>query len=289
MKMNKLIILVLLIFLGGCTQEERKIQFIEGIKISVDTPFNTSSLVKNVNGKEITKFDLDGNRILIGDDVILCPSLDTSVPGIKTLTFEYKKQKYDVDVEVIDDIPPFISYKGDSMTVPLGTTKEILLESLGIDDKHSAVITTIVGDYNPNQSGQYPIIVRINDESGNKFEKRLKVIVEDSKESEKVKTSIPHISNEKEELKKSVKKKSTAPKQQGEGDKSFSKPSSDIYNPVEKNKQFLFSQGYDYETCYQAAMSYAEKIVSQNKARGYTCNPIRDSSKEYIGYEVIFK
>lgn len=287
--MNRLIILVLLMFLSGCTKEERKIQFIEGIKISVDTPFNTSSLVKSVNGKEITKFDLDGERILIGDDVILCPSLDTSVPGIKTLIFEYRKQKYDVDVEVIDDIPPFISYKGDSITVPLGTTKEMLLESLGIDDKHSAVVATIAGDYNPDQSGQYSVIVRIDDESGNDLEKLLKVIVEDSKESEKVKASIPHISNEKEEPKKSVEKKSTAPKQQSEDDKSSSKPNSDIYNPVAKNKQFLFSQGYDYETCYQAAMNFAEDMVSQNKARGYTCNPIRDSSKEYIGYEVIFK
>ena len=67
-----------------------------------------------------------------------------------------------------------------------------------------------------------------------------------------------------------------------------SEPTKTEIHLTAENRRFLFSDGYDYESSYQAAVTYAQQMIKEHKANGYNCNPIRNDRQEYVGYEVVF-
>lgn len=275
---NKLILLILLL-LCGCSSENDEIKFSEIRTIQVGSEFNSCTLVEKVGDKEITKFDYDGNRILVNDkDAVTCPIIDTSKIGKREIRFKYKEKTYKVEIQIIDNQPPVISCKEKEIHLDPNKTETDLLCYIDVSDHDMETVINITGiDY--GKAGTYTAEVEASDSSGNVSKLQISVIIEDIKETGKdVETTKnnPPVKNETETTKPS----------------SIDKPKEIIEeNPVKikaENKRFLFSDGYDYESCYNAALSYAKEVVSKRLANGYTCEPIKNG-KEYIGYEVIFK
>lgn len=249
----------------------------------MDSDVNTCSLVESVNGKKVTKFDWDGDRIVVEDDAIVCPVLDTHEMGKKTLIFTYRNGEYPLEINIIDDIKPVMGYKSNELILNISDSEKDLLQKLDISDEHSAIEKLFVeGKINYDQEGKYPVKIHAEDESGNVLEKEITVIIQKEEKTEKQKETKPNEETGNHQQKYTEQQNDVPPQQnQGNGQNHQNAAAAE-------NKMFLFSEGYDYDSCYQAGISYAKEMVAQGKANGYTCTPIKDG-KEYIGYQVIFK
>lgn len=273
-----------LVLLSACTAKD-DISFKNVTEIAVNSDVNTCSLVESVNGKKITKFDWDGERIVVEDDAIVCPVLDTHKIGKKTLIFTYRDGKYPLEINIIDDIKPVMGYKSNELILNISDSEKDLLQKLDISDEHSTIEKLLVeGEINYDQAGKYPVKIHAEDESGNVLEKEITVIIQKEEKTEKQKETK---SNEETETgnhqQKYTEQQNDVPPQQSQGS------GQNHQNAVTaENKIFLFSEGYDYDSCYQASLSYAKEMVAQGKASSYICMPIKDG-KEYIGYQVMFK
>lgn len=277
------LLILIIVLLSGCSSKE-EIRFKKVTEIPVDNEVNTCSLIESVNGKQITKFDWDGNRIIIEGDAIICPVIDTSMIGKKTLIFTFRDEKYPLEVDIIDDKKPVMGYEDKEILLNKGDHENVLLQKLDIQDEHSKVKTVIKGSIDYEKEGKYPVMIHAEDESGNVLEKEITVIIQKEEKTERQEESKQ---NKSSETNGNQQKHS---QQQSEAIPPQSQNSEQDHTTVitAENRMFLFSEGYDYDSCYQASLSYAKAMVAQGKANGYTCTPVKDG-KEYIGYQVIFK
>lgn len=275
---NKLILFIL-ILLCGCSSENDIIKFSDDRKIQLGSEFNSCTLVEKVRDKEITKFDYDGNRILVdSEDAVTCPAVDTSKIGKREIRFKFKDKTYTIEVEIIDRYPPQINCKEKEIRLDSNKTETDLLDHIDVIDDDKEIVLTVSG-VNYGKAGIYTAYVQAADSSGNISKLQLTVIIEEIKKADE--------NTEKKENNQTIQNKVDTIQQP-----SVDKPKEIIEEkPVKikaENRQFLFSEGYDYESSYEAALSYAKNAVSQGLANGYTCEPIKNG-KEYIGYIVIFK
>lgn len=276
---NKLILFIL-ILLCGCSSDNDEIKFSENRTIQVGSEFNSCTLVEKVGDKEITKFDYDGNRILVNDrDAVTCPVVDTSKTGKREIRFKFKDKIYKIEVEIVDKTAPVINCKEKEIHISINETEKEILNYIEVVDYDEDIVVTVSGiEY--GKAGKYTIEVKAMDSSGNVSKLQCDVIIEEIKESHddaEPHENDPPIKNEIESAGQSSTKKPehTETKEQ----------------PIKvkaENRRFLFPEGYDYTSCYNAALSYAKEAMANGLANGYTCEPIKNG-KEYIGYEVVFK
>lgn len=275
---NKLILFVL-ILLCGCSSNNDEIKFSENRTIQVGSEFNSCTLVEKVGDKEITKFDYDSNRILVNDrDVVACPVVDTSKTGKREIRFKFKDKIYKIEVEIVDKTAPVINCKEKEIHISINETEKELLNYIEVIDYDEDTVVTVSGiEY--GKAGKYTIEVKAMDSSGNVSKLQCDVIIEEIKESHAAEPheNDPPVKNETESA----------------GQSSSKKPehTETTEQPIKvkaENRRFLFSEGYDYTSSYNAALSYAKEAMANGLANGYTCEPIK-SGKEYIGYEVVFK
>lgn len=275
---NKLILFIL-ILLCGCSSENDIIKFSDDRKIQLGSEFNSCTLVEKVGDKEITKFDYDGNRILVDDeDAVTCPVVDTSKIGKREIRFKFKDKTYRIEVEIVDKTAPVINCEEKEIHISVNETEKELLNHIEVNDHDEDTVVSVSGiEY--GKAGKYTVEVKAVDSSGNASKMQITVIIEEIKEAGK------DVETPKKDL--PVKNETDPPKQP-----TLDKPKEIIEkNPVKiraENRRFLFSEGYDYASCYEAALSYAKEAMSNGMANGYTCEPIKNG-KEYIGYIVIFK
>lgn len=283
MKRSKRIILLFscLCILFGCSSEQ-ELEFVKDQKIEAGIKFNSCTLIKSVNGRKITKFDMDGNRIVVGNDTITCPYIDTSKVGEQTVEFKFNDKSYHYTIEVCDMTAPVIQFNEDQMDIPKGSTNEELIKHLEISDLYSEFKVEIEGILNLNEAGEYSVEVVVKDSEGNEAKKSLTVKVIEIKKEE-----VPPKQIDKKDKDKTNSLPSSS-NQTNEKNTETKKPDSE-YHATVQNKTFLFSDGYDYNSSYEAAVQYAESMMRQGKAKGYNCVPMRNDKQEYIGYQVIFK
>lgn len=109
--MKKIIILIL-ILLTGCSPKNKQIDivFVENAEFAKDSDVNSCTLIKSVNGEEMSIeksldlfIDIDGDRLS-------CAALDTSEVGGHKVLFNYKKQIFEAEYTVVDkEVPKIIA------------------------------------------------------------------------------------------------------------------------------------------------------------------------------------
>lgn len=276
---NKLILFIL-ILLCGCSSDNDEIKFSENRTIQVGSEFNSCTLVEKVGNKEITKFDYDGNRILVNDrDAVTCPVVDTSKTGKREIRFKFKDKIYKIEVEIVDKTAPVINCKEKEIHISINETEKELLNYIEVIDYDEDTLVTVSGiEY--GKAGKYTIEVKAMDSSGNVSKLQCDVIIEEIKES--------HDAAEPHENDSPVKNETESAGQPSTKKPEHTETKEQPIKVKAENRHFLFSEGYDYTSCYNAALSYAKEAMANGLANGYTCEPIK-SGKEYIGYEVVFK
>lgn len=278
MERNKIMLCIMLL-LSGCVSKENEITFSDDRTIQVGSDFNSCTLVLKVGDRSITKFDYDGNRILVNDrDTVICPYIDTSKIGKKEIKFKYQDREYMIDVTIVDNEAPTLKCDNQEIHITIGKSIDELMKCIEISDYDEEVKVNVTGvDF--NKAGSYTAEITATDSSGNTSDMNIIVVVEEEK------TEISK-ENDIKQREEQINAKQEKPKPSGQVP-SQNKENSEKVAKAE-NKRFLFSDGYDYTSCYDAALQYAKDIMSKGLAKGYTCEPIK-SGKEYIGYEVVFK
>lgn len=193
------------------------------------------------------------------------PSIDTNTKGTQVLTFsvytEQGIQKYTKEIEVKDTIKPHIILKQDTITINQKET--IDLHSLvEVNDASDTTIT--FSELHVNQIGVQKVKIVAKDEANNQAEAELAIEIKPNVEpiQHNQKSNQTEHSVKVNEKPKS-KEKPQAPTPQ--------KPTSTV---------FLFSQGYDFNTSFNACRAYLDTVGSG------MCNPIQKDGI-YTGYEYI--
>ncbi len=122
--------------------------------IEFNQPVKASDFIANLNGEYITD-----------------PEIDTTQLGRAIVRFEYfnlkhKKRHLDFDIEVIDTTAPII-YGQNAYSVPVGYEGDLVNLMLSGDNIDDHPTRTIIGEYDVNRAGAYPLQYAITDSSGN--------------------------------------------------------------------------------------------------------------------------
>lgn len=127
---------------------------IDDLNVEVYSEIKLSSLVKSIEGH-------------ILNDVLI----DTNELGLKKIEFLYenskgRKRKGQFSINVVDTTEPFILL-GSSYTVTVGYNKDLTSVILSADNYDSNPKREIIGNYDFNVVGSYPLQYKVTDNSGN--------------------------------------------------------------------------------------------------------------------------
>lgn len=166
--MKKYLITLLLIILCGC---ENKHIVENEIKI----------INQNINiNEEIYLYDIfDKNSKIISENYLI----DTNTLGKKTITIKYLNNKneqksLDVNINIVDSIPPVI-FCSNSYSIEKGMKTDIISKIIVGDNYDRNVKVELNGTYDINTIGEYNLTVISIDSSNNKTTKDIKIIVKD--------------------------------------------------------------------------------------------------------------
>ena len=148
------------------------------IKVTLDDTLETEFL----SDVKVSDFISDINGTIVDDYVI-----DTTDIGKKKIEFEYInddniKVKYNYEINVVDNVTPLI-WLNNSYTVNVGSDISLTDKILCGDDTDPNPTCEVIGEYNMNEAGTYPLVFKATDNSGNVTEKEFNLIVREPKSS----------------------------------------------------------------------------------------------------------
>ena len=148
------------------------------IKVTLDETLETEFL----SDVKVSDFISDINGTIVDDYVI-----DTTDIGKKKIEFEYInddniKVKYNYEINVVDNVAPLI-WLNNSYTVNVGSDISLTDKILCGDDTDPNPTCEVIGEYNMNEAGTYPLVFKATDNSGNVTEKEFNLIVREPKTS----------------------------------------------------------------------------------------------------------
>ncbi len=139
-------------------KDDLTVEFLSEVKVS--------DFITSINGK-------------ITNDYII----DTKTVGDKEINYEYInddniKLKQTFNIKIVDTTSPII-WLGSSYTVNMGSDINLTEKIMCGDNYDSSPICEIVGTYDINKAGSYPLVFKATDKSGNISEQPFNLIVRD--------------------------------------------------------------------------------------------------------------
>ncbi len=128
------------------------------LKDNLNTDFlsevKVSDFINNINGKIIDDYKIDTTKV-----------------GEKTIYFEYInddniKLKKSYNINIVDNTPPII-WLGNSYSLAVGSNVNLLNKIMCADDYDSEPECVIIGEYDMDNVGIYPLTFKATDGSGN--------------------------------------------------------------------------------------------------------------------------
>ena len=170
MKIKRVIILIFILLISGCSYDEYEMPKDAYIKLNenrfevYNQDIKIYDLIKDTNVEILTK-----NK-----------KIDTTKLGNNKITITYKynkrrKYKYDINYDVIDTVKPVVLYAPESKTLYVGN-EENFCEGISYADNYDRnVKCSIEGDIDFNTPNTYNLKYVLTDSSNNKEEKDLVV------------------------------------------------------------------------------------------------------------------
>ena len=167
--MKKISLLVILLFLVGCSYDPYKMPK----KVVINLNENSFNIYEDHYSTELIK---DSNVEILGNDKLENNELGTYK---YTINYKYKKRKYKYDVEysIVDKTAPVIIRRANNVTVLVNSTEDLCNKITWGDNYDPKPICRIEGDYNTSSAGTYDLEYVITDSSGNEFRKDFKLNV----------------------------------------------------------------------------------------------------------------
>lgn len=131
---------------------------------------HVSDFITNINGTIIDDYEIDTKKI-----------------GEKEIKFEYInddniKLKQSFNINIIDTVAPIV-WLGGSYTVTVGSNIDITEKVMCGDNYDNTPKCEIIGEYDMNSVGTYPLVFKATDSSGNTTEKNFNLYVTKPKPS----------------------------------------------------------------------------------------------------------
>ena len=144
----------------------------DNLKIDVFSELKLSNLIKSINGTLEDDFKINTTKI-----------------GKKPITFNYTNDdnidvSYSFEIEIIDQVPPLI-FSSKSLSITKGYSGNLSKELFCGDNYDDNPNCEIIGSYDSNTVGTYPIKFIGEDSSGNKSENEFNLIVKNKSSSSK--------------------------------------------------------------------------------------------------------
>lgn len=228
------------------------------------------------------------NKMSPGDITKLKRILCLTISGLLFLTScsnkvqsnDVKESNAKIVVTVKDLTPPTITLKNENVELVLGKTDKFDLDDyVIIDDNLDHNLTyQVVGEYDLKKSGTYSLTIYAEDLDGNKATTDFQIEVKEDKKIEKEEThqtidpTLPII---------------PLPPNLPTVEQPVI-PDRTVNSPVPENKNFLFSDGYTYQSAFDACAIYGKSVLNSNNASSYLCTPIKEDGK-YKGYLITFE
>ena len=174
--MKKIIISLVLILLTGCSSKSADIDiiFMEGAEFAKDSDVNSCTLIKSINGEEVSIEKSLDLFVDINGDRLSCEELDTSKVGNQKILFNYKKQIFEAEYTVVDKEAPKIIADEDIYLEP-GEEFDIDKYIQFFDNDEADGIVS--GYIDLNSKGIYELTIQCTDKSNNYVEKKINVHV----------------------------------------------------------------------------------------------------------------
>lgn len=167
--MKKILLLVLLLLLMGCSYDPYKMPK----KVYINLNENSFNIYENHYSKELVS---DSNVEILGND-----KLENSELGVYkyTINYKYKKRKYKYDVEynVVDKTPPVIIRRNSYVTIEKNSNEDLCSKISYGDNYDPKPTCRIDGDYDITQPSVYNLEYVITDNSGNEFRKDFELTI----------------------------------------------------------------------------------------------------------------
>lgn len=145
------------------------IVFNDDVQIEINSEYDAVSFIEKVRGHDISEVKADTGKI------------DVTKLGNYTITYSLGDETYELEVEVVDTKAPDFDVKKDMVTDASGQLKASeLVENIKDETKTKAYFKE---DYDLKETGQHDITVVVEDEGGNKTEKKTKVKIVDDHEA----------------------------------------------------------------------------------------------------------
>lgn len=138
----------------------------ESLKIPVRLKIKMSELIESINGE------------ILNDDYIDTKMLGTQKIRIKFRNDDGIRVTYDFSVEVVDENAPLV-WLNNQYTVNQGANENFYEKIMCADDYDANPKCEVVGDYDLNTVGVYPLTFRATDKSGNVTEKNFQLRVQE--------------------------------------------------------------------------------------------------------------
>lgn len=171
------LLLISSLLVSGCSMQEHTLEYDEDTIVEVNKELDTCELIKSVDGVEITQSMREKGRIILDGGVLECQNLKSNKLGVQEITYTYDNQVFKHIVEIVDTEAPLIVVQ-DEYEVDVGNEYFDLDNRVVFSDNYDTdYYKEIIGDFDINTAGEYTLIAKAEDNSGNKNEKEFKVLV----------------------------------------------------------------------------------------------------------------
>lgn len=168
--MKKIIIILYILLLTGCTEKEKVLTNININKENIEygEEIYLYDLISIENGKILTKNYLIDTLELQKNEKIV----------IKYKDYYDKNQNYEFKISIVDTTKPLILSQN-NYYVTEGSEFDLINSPICVDNYDRELKCNLEGTYDVNTLGEYPLKFTLTDSSGNYNEKNIKLIVEE--------------------------------------------------------------------------------------------------------------
>lgn len=171
-----IIILITTIFVGSFMKKKLDKKKQEKLIQKAEIVLSEDLTVPFLEERKVSDFIVSMNGKIVDDYKIDTSSLGQKVIKFDFITDDGVKVSYQYEIDIKDVTPPTVLLGG-SYRVKKGSSDKFINNILCGDDYDSSPKCEIVGDYNLNKEGSYPVVFKATDSSGNVTEKNFKLVV----------------------------------------------------------------------------------------------------------------
>ena len=295
--------LCLILLVSGCTKSKETALDVKVKRTVLEAgeTINVCDLIQAVNDEDV--FVLNKNELSSHSKsyALTCRAVDTSILGDVVVPFVVNEISVPIKMTVKDTQKPTLVLDK-NLKVDAGNQYFDILNEVEVNDSFDLNPSVVIdGYYDIQTKGEYPIIIKAIDSSGN--EAMLPILIEVVEKEKEIVVEVVEIevikdgtsTSPKDETPVVVKPKPTTTTKPKPSEPLLpSKPPvvkldpPKVTNPKPASKTWLFADGLSFDEGFEACKKYRNEKMKSFVGTG-SCEVLKDAEGNPIGYKATFK